>query len=232
MIHLNTLDFKRKTLLNPKSNCKLKCGKKLEFHEEIKSTLLYECCIGNPTVMIKKSVLDNFRYNPDMVPIEDYDFWTRLINNTKFYNIQETLLKYRWHDTNISKTKEENSKKMHRFVYLNQLKEFDLDIHNINLNYVLCALTYSKRMTSEEIYKIIEIKNYLIKKNQEINKYDCSFFEKRLNEISKITFIKAKNHNLKLYSYYMQKEKNNYRELSIFHKTKTLIKSLFMIRNN
>lgn len=56
------LDFKRKTLLNPKSNCKLKCGKKLEFHEEIKDDYMYlygACCENKIRVKIPLSKIMN-----------------------------------------------------------------------------------------------------------------------------------------------------------------------------
>ena len=206
--------------------------KQNEFHKDIKVKLLYESCIGNPTAMIRKSVLHNQKYNPEMVPIEDYDLWTRLINNTKFYNIQESLIRYRWHETNVTKTKEENSKKMHQIVFTNQLKEFGVDLNTPNLHLILDTIFYRKRYSSEDTYRILENKNFLINQNRIIKKYDFSLFEKQLNLTAIRTFSKCKDFNLKLFLYFYKNEKNNFNEIKLFLKIKIFLKSLFRHSKN
>ena len=44
----------------------------------------------------------HLRYDP-AYPCEDYELWSRAIRYVKFANLQEVLLKYRWHDDNRSK---------------------------------------------------------------------------------------------------------------------------------
>ena len=206
--------------------------KQNEFHEDIKVKLLYENCIGNPTAMIRKSVLHNQKYNPEMVPIEDYDLWTRLINNTKFYNIQESLLSYRWHDTNTTKLKEENSKKMHQIVFTNQLKEFGIDLNTPNLNLILDAIHYRKRYFSKDIYTILENKNFLICQNRINKKYDFTLFEKQLNLSAIRTFSKCKDFNLKLFFYFHKNEKTNFNKIKLTLRIKIFFKSLFRYSKN
>lgn len=66
--------------------------------------LIESCCVCHPLVMLRKSVIDkyNFRYNNDYKCAEDYELWSRMINVTRICNVQKILLKYRWHDGNIS----------------------------------------------------------------------------------------------------------------------------------
>ncbi len=54
--------------------------------------------------MIRKSVLtdNNIEYEEFYTPAEDYRLWARLMDVTHFYNIQETLVKYRWTGDNTS----------------------------------------------------------------------------------------------------------------------------------
>ena len=70
-----------------------------ENHSSIKVNLLDNCCIAHPTVAFRKSFLveNNLFYSQEMEPAEDYHFWIQLIQNGKFYNLQEELLKYRFH---------------------------------------------------------------------------------------------------------------------------------------
>jgi glycosyltransferase involved in cell wall biosynthesis len=60
--------------------------------------------IGHSTVMMRKSILDKYhlRYDQNFESAEDMDLWTRAIQYTQIHNLQEILLKYRWHDKNIS----------------------------------------------------------------------------------------------------------------------------------
>lgn len=73
-------------------------------YDAIKLTLLDNCCVAHPTVMYRKKTIDKFDLVYDILkePAEDYDMWVRLISKGKFYNIQETLLMYRVHGTQVS----------------------------------------------------------------------------------------------------------------------------------
>lgn len=75
-----------------------------ENNDEIKVGMLQECKIGHPTVMMRTSFLreQQFFYNTKMEPAEDYDLWVRMIHLAKFHNLQESLLKYRVHQNQVS----------------------------------------------------------------------------------------------------------------------------------
>ena len=72
---------------------------------EIKKLLMGTCAIMHPASMIRKSVLtnNNVFYEEMYSPAEDYRLWLRLIPFTKFYNIDEVLFCYRFHENNTSK---------------------------------------------------------------------------------------------------------------------------------
>lgn len=60
---------------------------------------LFENPFFNPTVMIRKSILDqyNLQYNFSYVYGEDYELWSRLLPLTKGENLPDVLLHYRLH---------------------------------------------------------------------------------------------------------------------------------------
>lgn len=78
--------------------------KQPEHDSDLKIAIFYSCPFGHPTVMAKTTLLKQNKYDANFYPAEDYELWSRLIPITKFYNIQENLLFYRHHETNISKT--------------------------------------------------------------------------------------------------------------------------------
>ena len=79
-------------------------AKRPENGADIKVHLTEGCCVVHSASMIRKSVLidNNIRYEEEFSPAEDWALWCRLIDVTNFYNIQEVLLDYRWHETNTS----------------------------------------------------------------------------------------------------------------------------------
>ena len=57
----------------------------------------------NPSTMIRRNVLDSVNgYNPIYFYASDLELWTRLLFVTRFANLDEDLLYYRVHDSNIS----------------------------------------------------------------------------------------------------------------------------------
>jgi glycosyltransferase involved in cell wall biosynthesis len=60
--------------------------------------------IWQPTAMLRKSVFDkyNLRYSLEFTVSEDYELWSRAARYTKRANLPEVLLRYRWHDANLS----------------------------------------------------------------------------------------------------------------------------------
>jgi len=70
--------------------------------EDIKLMLMFISPFAHPSVMIKTSVFKNFKYT-DFTHIEDYKLWVDMaLGGCKMSNIDKVLLKYRYHDNQIS----------------------------------------------------------------------------------------------------------------------------------
>lgn len=71
--------------------------------------------LSHPTTTIRTSVLrDNkIYYNPDFPHAEDYEIWSQIIQVAPIHNLPIKLLRYRWHNTNVSvlsqKTQRDNA---------------------------------------------------------------------------------------------------------------------------
>lgn len=98
---------------------------------------------AQPLAMIRKSFLQKYglRYNEDYPPAEDYELWSRAVRYMEFYNIPEVLLKYRWHESNISQTKEKEQKALAQ------------KVQNNILSYV-CSDTNARRILEYAYIKI------------------------------------------------------------------------------
>jgi glycosyltransferase involved in cell wall biosynthesis len=73
---------------------------------EIKEHFFTSNCIGQPSVMGKSEVFRKYKYNAQLQASEDYDLWARMaIGGVVFANVPFSLVKYRLHPAQASKTK-------------------------------------------------------------------------------------------------------------------------------
>jgi glycosyltransferase involved in cell wall biosynthesis len=80
-------------LVDDKSHC---VGKATvpETHEDIRSMMPLRNPIIHSTIMMRREVFKYNRYSPSCRRTQDYELWSRLIDQARFHNIQEPLIKY------------------------------------------------------------------------------------------------------------------------------------------
>lgn len=103
-------------------------------HEELESELFFQCLIWHPSVIIRTKVLKehNLRYEYDFLHAEDYAMWCKMARKTRLANIQEVLLKYRVHTSNVSVLNAQKQRQSGVLVNVFNLEE-DLLNHPKNL---------------------------------------------------------------------------------------------------
>lgn len=73
-------------------------------HEEIKTWLLFHCCICHPATIIRNSMIHrlNIQYDSSYPHAEDYELWNRLVSQVQIANLPINLLYYRQHKGQVS----------------------------------------------------------------------------------------------------------------------------------
>lgn len=82
--------------------------------EEVKTTLANHCCIGHPTVMMRRRVIEEiggYDESEQYDLVEDYEFWLRASKKFKIANLPQYLLKYREHDGQVTVNKTETQRR-------------------------------------------------------------------------------------------------------------------------
>lgn len=74
----------------------------LQTNELLQINLLFSSPFVHPVMIMRRSIMLNNLYDSNFIHTEDYELWCRLAKQGKIANIGRLLLKYRWHDTNIS----------------------------------------------------------------------------------------------------------------------------------
>ncbi|THF51608.1 glycosyltransferase family 2 protein [Flavobacterium supellecticarium] len=197
-------------------------------HLAIRTAFLFYDPVGNPTIMLRKAVLNDFRFDDDFVPIEDYELWDRMSAHTQMANISESLLDYRWHDTNISQTKIHNVNRALRNLRLAQLqRDFGITPENTNIEGYLNAFNFKRGLSAQEVIATIDASQQLIAKNRESRIFDQKILEKQMNQIVVRTVRKSKEFNKPLLQYLRNEGKPIFRKVRWFDRILITLKSIF-----
>lgn len=94
---------------------------------EIPATLLFENCIAQSSVMVRKSILPTSPFRAEFEPAEDYDLWARLVTKARFAQMNETLVKYRIQASGVSVRRADQMKQSVRAVRAEQLRRLGIE---------------------------------------------------------------------------------------------------------
>ena len=141
-------------------------------HEDIVLYLLLEgCAFCQSSVMIRKKVLieNNIFYKSEYIPAEDYAFWLDLIGVCNFANIDEVLVNYRWHGTNISITKTEIQQALSKKVKIKRLLNLiDLSDNNSIYKSMSIFMEYPDKFSIAELSLVETLIPTIVKKMTEM----------------------------------------------------------------
>ncbi|WP_052259514.1 glycosyltransferase family 2 protein [Flavobacterium sp. KMS] len=215
------------TFFGSKQNKVIRHG---EDHDHIKISFLHSCGIGNPTVMLKKEALNNLEFNNDYVPVEDYDLWSRLLPKTKFHNIQESLLNYRQHNNNISKTKIDNVNKSIKRVKANQMTEFGINPADPKIDFYINALSVKRGLVTDEVIEVINASKFLLSQNEKLKNFDYPQLEEHINRTLIRTIRNASNYNISYYNHLRKNENKLFQKINGLDKIVLLFKSIINLK--
>lgn len=90
--------------------------------EELKPRLLFSVTFAHPSVMMRKELIDKYslKYKKQYKHAEDYNFWLDFSKYTKFANIPQKLLRYRYLETSISRVAD-NAKDEQRYQIISSI---------------------------------------------------------------------------------------------------------------
>ncbi|MDD3436210.1 MAG: glycosyltransferase family 2 protein [Candidatus Gastranaerophilales bacterium] len=144
-----------------------------ETNEEIVKSLLFgDCVVANSCAVIRKSLFTayNLKYESEYNSTQDYRLWTQLMCKTKFANLQEVLLKYRWHDENFSVIKKVRQRILtEKIMLLAQQEHFGIHFGN-SIN-VINKLLNEEEIQSKEFEKFIETAYEIKQRAEETGAY-------------------------------------------------------------
>ena len=93
---------------------------------------LYTENVVGACFLYKREILETVgEYDPDMILVEDYDYWLRISKKYKIFYIQESLYQYRYHGKSLTATKYSEIKQQQHRLRMRELEYLikKTDIH-------------------------------------------------------------------------------------------------------
>jgi len=154
-------------------------------NEEIKAELLFRDVVMHPAVMIRRSVLDEFklRYDESFRISQDYDLWSRIICFTECANLPEHLLRYRFVDSNLTNsTNTEYREPFLKRIFINQLKRIGINPSYEEIRYHIILASKKKISRFDDLSGIMLWLEKIADKNKGTLFYDQAVIESILSK--------------------------------------------------
>jgi len=149
----------------------------------LKISYLFSNALINPSVMLRTEILKKIKFRQEFLAAGDFDLFLRIVDSgLKIANIPEFLVKYRWHDTNISVKNEtmQFEKKnellkpyVEKFID-REITEKELDLHLFSFR--LYHLKQAKSIPTVDLQDVKQWFEFLLQKNKKYSENDFQAF--------------------------------------------------------
>lgn len=129
----------------------------------VKGQMIFHCPIIHPSVIIRKSTLqqNHICYNSEYNGTEDFELWWRLARYGEVTSLREKLIRYRIHPNQITGEKDYKKKSVHQKFLIKRM--FDMGI-TLSDKEMLVFQSYCDGKTSEMEQKDVEVFLRILKK--------------------------------------------------------------------
>jgi glycosyltransferase involved in cell wall biosynthesis len=140
---------------------------------DLSALLLFVNYIVQSSVMLRRNLLPDEHYNLDSPPTEDYELWVRIAKKHPIAILNDILVDYRVHDSNISFTQNDRAMRTVKMNHQRQLEDLGINptMQEIDLHYALSfgnGETFDKDFIEKAEAWLLKIREH----NQIIKIYD------------------------------------------------------------
>lgn len=169
------------------------------LHSEIRDKSFFACSMTHPTIIFKRIL--NLQYSSDFPRAEDYDLWCRKINELKFANVPDFLIRYRTHEYQVSSMNRTNQDRDADLIRIRNLSNIGIKLsEEDNQRYLNIVAGNVAQTNNYELASAIKILDEISTAGTK-HGYGHKFHETIRNFIKNITehSIQNKVTSLKLY---------------------------------
>lgn len=139
-----------------------------EESDALKVGLLFYCMMSHPSVVYRRNMLEEtgLTYQQDYFPTEDYKMWIDVLKHSKIYNLQQPLVEYRQHESQICRKRKEEQTKLERKLREEQLRLIYPNPFQNELDFHLDRFTTLRPVSDMEVKQFLWWEKKLCEENK------------------------------------------------------------------
>ena len=153
----------------------------LTHNDIIHENIFLNCAMNNPSVIFRAN--PSIHYNNKLRVAEDYDMWLRQTDKSRFANLPDILMDYRWEGQNI--TVAQNNKQTLAAAELQTSKWIEIAESGEALQPLLINFVCKKALTERELAQITDFISAMLKKLEKHPHYNRPTAKKYLQKLLK-----------------------------------------------
>lgn len=140
----------------------------LKNKEEIKVQLLFKATLIHPTVMGRKEIFKEYKYNEKYIVAQDFELWSRISEKYEIGILPIIGLNYRMHNSQASMAKKQIQAELSREIIRNNSKKIT-GKYDEKICYTLYVMGLREEMTKNNYKEISKNIDYILKENKNYN---------------------------------------------------------------
>lgn len=144
-------------------------------HEEIRTWLLFHCCICHPTIIIRNSMIHRLgvQYDSNYPHAEDYELWNRLASQIQMANLPVNLLYYRQHQGQVSNQHRAIQDVVARRIRQRQFSQMGLELSDEENKIMVDILQFNVNANDYNSYaRALGFANWVLDQNRKYSVYN------------------------------------------------------------
>ncbi|MBI1286915.1 MAG: glycosyltransferase [Flavobacteriales bacterium] len=152
-------------------------------HQSLKYMSLYQCPIIHPSTIFRTSVIKEhgLKYDLDYPHAEDYKLWGQFAMVSQLANVPEVLLRYRLHDSNISKQQASTQKSNSIRIRTELFHELGLNVSPNQLEAFMQMNHQVDNLTLEQLKSLGTLLSNMIVSNNNSSYLNSEWLSRTLN---------------------------------------------------
>ena len=156
---------------------------------QIKIGLMFRNVLIHASVMMPMSIFNNYKYNVDKVPSEDYDLWSRILKEGEFHKLSDPLMQIRYSIDGQTATRRHEQLKLNIDIGKSIFKSYGFDLNEIDEMILNFFIQHNYSVSPGFLIKIIAWLDDLNHRNTNLNIFPEHAFANEI-EYQKWDFIK------------------------------------------
>jgi len=173
-------------------------------HDDLKLACLMYNPFCHPSVMFRKSVLEKNKicFEKKYIHAEEYKVWSEILSISKGHNLSEKLIKYRFHEAQVSQVHGQKQKEVSKLIRAEYLKNAGFELNERDLLAVWNLGQKEGIQSVETATSILTGMESIMKQNESIQFFDPIKLNKLLGHHYKNILLELKFLDNVLYEKY------------------------------